>query len=535
MNELLATLWGIRTLRSLLAHVSLWQVKEYRLDRLRAHFTLPSTVQGLFHPVATVKWGAVFWLLADAPFAASPIMWRALTAAYTLETVAFARELFRMRFRRPRPTGRVLVICAFVTFLLVLLLLSGVATRSQIPPTLLVLDRLLPFLVAAAVAATVPLVNLERFTTIRRATRKLQNHRGVTTVGVTGSFGKSSAKEFLFTMLRDRFDVLKTPANVNTEIGIARTVLASLRPIHDVFVCEMGAYRPGEIARVARIVRPRIGILTAVRNQHLALFGSHEAIAETKAELLRALPADGTAIVNGDDPTSTRLAKGLKVRRVLRYGRGADTDVRVTRTEVRARVLTITVAHNGETADVIVPLLGQQHTGSLLAATAAALVLGLTLQEIAEAAAAITSLPRTMEHRLGPSGSSIVDDTYSANPDGVVAAIEFLRFAGKGTTVAVLANMIELGRDAPGAHRRVGEALARARPALVVLTAQDYADEIIRGAVRVDATLPQRMIIETDADRAFERVQPLLNEDTVVLLEGRIPETLRRSLLLRGS
>lgn len=531
MSQLLLALWGIRTLRSLLRQVSLWQVKEYRLDRLRAQVKTPSVLRGLVHPAATAKWGFLLLLVADPALAAGAPTRSALTLVYALEAFILVRELFQRSFRRPRPTPKALGIAALTALLLTLLLGSALPSTVDATVILLALDRALPLLVAVSVLLFAPATFLQRSAAIRRATTRIAHHRTLTAIGVTGSFGKSSTKEFLATMLRHRFRVLKTPANVNTEIGIARVVLNSLEKTHDVFVCEMGAYRRGEIARSCAMVRPKIGILTAISDQHLSLFGSREAIAQAKGELLRSLPEAGTAIINGDDPACERIAgEQLAVRRILRYGHRSGADVRSDGISVLPRSLRLTIGMGPETAEFEVPLLGRHHVGSLLASAAAASAMGMTLPEIAEAASAIAPLPRTMEPLRGDKGTFVVDDTYSANPDGAIAAIEFLRHAEAATNVVVFAGMIELGRDAPGAHRRVGEALAAARADLALLTTTDYADDVMLGSAKINAAFAQHIVVETNPARALARLRPLFGADTVVLLEGRIPEKLRQAV-----
>lgn len=531
MPLLLLVLWGVRTLRALFQQASLWQIKEYRVDRLRAHLATPGAMQGLLHPVSTAKWGFFLLLLSSPSLSASTIIQSALTIAYAAEAALAVSELTHKNFRRPRPTLKVFGISLLTVALLGGFLL-GLGDRFEPTVVLLGLDRTLPLLITLAILALAPATKVQRSAAVTRAKRRIQAHPQLTTIGITGSFGKSSTKEFLEHLLRDRFQVLKTPANVNTEIGIARVVLEGLQDDHDVFICEMGAYREGEIARAASMVRPTIGILTAVSDQHLALFGSRDAIARAKGELLRSLPANGTAIVNGDDPTCVRLSREpLRVRRVLRFGTGMGADVRATRVSVLPRSLRLTVEIGGATAELAVPLLGEQQVPNILAATAAASVMGMTLLEIAKAAGTLTPPPRTMELRQGIADTTVVDDSYSANPNGVLAAIAFLRHANAARMIIILTSMIELGRDAPGAHRKVGEVLSLARPEITILTSPDYAGDVIQGAADVHPETARRIVMETDVNRVLARVRPLLGKDTMVMLEGRIPERLRQALL----
>src|SRR5262249_23934960 len=152
------------------------------------------------------------------------------------------------------------------------------------------------------------------------AARKLRQRSDLIVVGITGSYGKTSTKEFLSTLLGARYRVLKTAASVNTPVGIARTVLRGLQADHQVIVVEMGRYVPGNIRDLARLARPRIGILTAIGEQHLERFGSVENIARTKYELIQALPADGLAVFNADNARCRDLARKTTSTRVRTYG-----------------------------------------------------------------------------------------------------------------------------------------------------------------------------------------------------------------------
>lgn len=531
MTAVLALLWTVRTARTLLRQTSLWQTKEYRVDRMAAHARLPSVVTQLLHPWLTIRWVLLVLFLVVPDAARNVVSVGALTLLYAGEGAWFLWELYTRRFRRPRPTAKAIGILALAASVLGAVALWGWRASFPAATLFLALDCVTPLVVACATLAFAPVTRAQRARALRAARARIRAHQALMTVGITGSYGKSSTKEFLATILEQRFQVLKTPANVNTEIGIAQTVLTSLEDDHRVFVCEMGAYRPGEITRAASIVRPRIGILTAIGEQHLALFGSTQRLAQAKGELLDALPPEGVAIVNGDDPLCLARLTQTPAHRRIRFGRDAANDVRaenilIERTELTFRLHVYDASHT-----VRALLLGAQQIPSILAAAAAAQALGLSLQEIAEGIARLRPLPRTMEPRSGPRGAFVVDDTYSANPAGVIAALEYLRCVPAQTRVVVMTTMIELGAAAADAHALVGKALAALQPALVVLTSHDYATDIARGAAANAAVGPLPLVVETNPVRARARVEALLDPATVVLLEGRIPETIRSALL----
>lgn len=531
MTAVLALLWIVQTVRMLLRQSSLWQVKEYRLDRMMAYARLPSTITRLFHPFLTFRWGLLALFLATPDFARGAVGMGVLTLLYAGEATWFLWELSARRFRRPRPTAKAIGI-----LLLAVGALGALATwawSTQVPATtlLLILDRVTSLVVTCATLVLGPITARQRARSIRAAGARIRAHQALTTIGITGSYGKSSTKEYLSTILEPHFRVLKTPANVNTDIGIAQTVLRSLHDDHDIFVCEMGAYRQNEITRAASIVRPRIGILTAIGEQHLALFGSKQRLARAKGELLRTLAPRGTAIVNGDDPLCLESLTETTALRQIRFGLAAINDVRAEnilteRADLSFRLNVYNAAHT-----VRAPLLGAQQIPSILAAAAAAQTLGLSLNQIADGIARLRPLPRIMEPRTGSKGAFVIDDTYSANPAGVIAALEYLQCVPARTRVVVMTTMIELGAAATDAHARVGKALAALQPALVILTARDYATDIVQGAASSNGATALPIVVETNPVRARARLEPFLTPESAVLLEGRIPELLRKQIL----
>lgn len=530
--SLIILLWAIRTARSLLWHTALWQRKEYRLDRMRAHTLLPSTRAEIRHPLELIKWGLVAaflagsgadWLLTSATFI--------LLVLYAWEFVQFAREVGRHVVRRPLASPKAWLVILASSGVLAALLTRGLSSSWNLPLLLLSLDRAVFILVAGVVLLLRLPTEWWRARVIREAARRIRAHPQLTTIGITGSYGKTSAKEFLAAILGPQFPVLKTPEHVNTDVGIAQVIRRDLRDHHKFFVCELGAYRRGEIARAADIVKPRIGILTAIADQHLALFGSRRNLELAKAELLQALPASGTAIINGEDPACLRLARLSPARNIIRYGCGEGNDLRAESVTSGADRLSCSLSLGGARATISVPLLGEHHLGSLLAAIAGASALGITLEAIARATGDLRPLSRTMEPRVGRRGTRIVDDSYSANPDGVCAALQYLPTAGVRTCVVVLAPMIELGPVSREAHQRVGAALGRVRPRLTIVTAPDFFEDLATGALTVDPTARASLKVARRATEILKLLEPFLGKETLVLLEGRVPELVREFLI----
>jgi UDP-N-acetylmuramoyl-tripeptide--D-alanyl-D-alanine ligase len=333
-------------------------------------------------------------------------------------------------------------------------------------------------------------------------------------VGVTGSIAKTSTKEAIAAVLASRYVTLKNEGNQNNEIGLPLTVLR-LGPEHEAAVLEMGMYTGGEIAELARIGRPSIGVVTAVQPVHLSRIGSLGAIERAKGELLEALPAAGTGVLNADDPIVRRMG-GRTPARIVTYGFAPAADVGaesvasagvdgmrfVLRTGVARRPVTI-------------PTLGRFAVHNALAAAAVGVAAGLDLDAIVRGLGRGWSAPhRAQLVRLG--GVTLVDDSYNASPAAVVAALDLL--AGlPGRRVAVLGEMLELGEAHDEGHVEVGREAAGIAELLVVVG--ENAGGIAEGA-RDAGMDPARVLQVRDHEAALDALRPRLRDGDVVLVKA---------------
>ena len=333
-------------------------------------------------------------------------------------------------------------------------------------------------------------------------------------VGVTGSIAKTSAKEAIATVLGRRFRTLKNEGNQNNEIGLPLTVLR-MGPEHEAAVLEMGMYIGGEIADLARIGKPSIGVVTAVQAVHLSRIGSLRAIERAKGELLEALPPSGTGILNADDP----IVREMSVRTVARcasYGFAEDADVRAEDVQSAGLAgMRFVLRAAGQRRPATIPTLGRLGVHNALAAAAVGIAAGLDVDTIVEGLRHGWSAPhRGQLVRAG--GVTIVDDSYNASPGSVRAALELLGGL-PGRRVAVLGEMLELGEGHVAGHLEVGEAAAGVADLLVVVG--DEAIAIAEGAR--DAGLDTaKVLLVHDRDAALDTLRPRLREGDVVLVKA---------------
>jgi UDP-N-acetylmuramoyl-tripeptide--D-alanyl-D-alanine ligase len=292
----------------------------------------------------------------------------------------------------------------------------------------------------------------------------------VRVVGITGSTGKTLAKEVAADVLARTLDVLRNEGNLNSETGLPMTLLR-LEPTHQVAVLEMGMYTVGEITRLVEISRPEVGVVLAVHPTHLERAGSLERIAEAKSELPRGLPAEGLAVLNADDPRVAAMATATPAT-VRTFGLGEHAEVRATDvvSEGLAGVAFTLVAPWG-TRRLRSGSPGRHLVPHALAAVAVAEHFAVPLVEVAAALEAGSTAPHRMAVEELPGGATLVDDSYNASPVSVGAALAFLAETpvGTGRRLAVLGDMLELGPDERSQHERIGAQAATVLDGLVAV------------------------------------------------------------------
>jgi UDP-N-acetylmuramoyl-tripeptide--D-alanyl-D-alanine ligase len=335
-------------------------------------------------------------------------------------------------------------------------------------------------------------------------------------VGITGSIAKTSTKEAVAAVLGSALPTLRNEGNLNNEIGLPLTVLR-LRAEHRAAVLEMGMYVGGEIAELARIGRPEIGVVTAVQPVHLSRIGTIEAVERAKGELIEALPDDGVAILNADDVRVRAMASRTRARSMT-YGFADGADVGAAAVASRgADGMTFELVTAGDRQAVRIPGLGRLAVHNALAAAAVGLAAGLRPDAIAAALATGWSAPhRGQLIRAG--GITIVDDSYNASPGSVAAALELL--AGMpGRRIAVLGEMLELGDDHEDGHRRTGVAAATLADRLVVVGsgAAAIADGAAAAGMRRDAIVR----VDDRAAASTALIETLRDGDVVLVKASR--------------
>jgi UDP-N-acetylmuramoyl-tripeptide--D-alanyl-D-alanine ligase len=356
---------------------------------------------------------------------------------------------------------------------------------------------------------------------------------GLTIVGITGSSGKTSTKDLMAAVLAPLGEVIAPPGSFNNELGHPWTVLRAT-PSTDYLILELSARHTGNIAALAAIAPPAIGVVLNVGTAHLGEFGSREAIAKTKSELPQAVPRSGAVVLNVDDPAVAAMAE-VTAARVVRVSRQRQTDVwagPVTLDELARPQFTL---HAGDaTVDVNLAVHGDHHVSNALCAAAVALECGATTAQIAEALAGAGPVSG---HRMRVStradGVTVIDDAYNANPDSMRAGLQALAWisapggagpAGKRRSWAVLGEMGELGDDAISEHDGVGRLAVRLDVSrLIVVGTGRSMSAMHHGAVMEGAWGSEGergAILVSDADAALAILRAELQPGDVVLVKA---------------
>lgn len=459
------TLWFVTAVIDYARYGYFWQLKEYRLRNMRDFLHTRSNVLQVYN-----VWGAL------------------------------------RRRLRPQLTNKMklILVCAIGVELV---LLGTMLSWGML--VLLILLRFVTLSIAVG-ALYVPTLLAKQYY-IRRATRMLARYPNLTVIGITGSYGKTTVKEFLAQVLATQYTVIKTPEHINTEIGIARFMLRTDFSRVDVFVVEMGAYKPGDIATICNMVHPRIGILTAINEQHLALFGTIRTTQHTKYELLRALPVDGLAVVNSDNQYCRELLDTLRTR-VVTFGTDATQAPRymVQHSTTDAHGIRFECDNTTYTA----PLYGTHHAMNIAPVIAVAIELGMDVPSIQDAVHTLTSITlRTMQC----GAATIIDDSYNSNPVGFRAALNVLAATAHGRrAVVVTRGMQELGSRSDALHKEIAQHIGTVAHTLILISPEHE--------LALRAGLPSTVNVQQcfDAVSLERTLDTFRTQPVVVLLENRL-------------
>jgi len=489
--------WLIREIKAILFWLYLWQLKEYQIKRFFDHFRTENGKKIFFNWFFLLKLFLLSWALflffykklLPGYFYSSWVI--ILLLFYILEGIKFLVEIFLKKIKKPVLTKKTAIILFlnFISLFFLIIFLNKIKNFLYwIALIVLLFDIFSPLFVSIIVLFFQPWVFLWRKKIAKMAKEKREKFKDLIVIAICGSFGKTSTKEFLAKILSEKFKVLKTKEHINAEIGIAQTILNELKDDHQIFIAEIGAYRKGKVKEVCDFLEPKIGIITGVNEQHLSLFGTMANLlsAEGGGELIASLPSDGTIFLNGKNEICRKIFDEIKIKKYL-YGQNAA-------------------------------LLEENLEGAKMVAKE----LGMTEKEIEKALEKIENKLPGFEIKKGVWGINFIDATYSANPDGVLAHLEYLKnFSGR--KVIIMPCLIELGKASKEVHQRIGKKIAEVCDLAIITTKERFKE--IKEEARDKAVFLEK------PEEIFEKIKNFSKEEDVILLEGRIPSSLLSLLI----
>jgi UDP-N-acetylmuramoyl-tripeptide--D-alanyl-D-alanine ligase len=383
-----------------------------------------------------------------------------------------------------------------------------------------VLYFLAPALVVLANLINAPVEKAVQNYYIRDAQKILQSCPGLVIIGITGSYGKTSVKFYLHTLLQARYHVLMTPESFNTPMGIVRTIREELRATHEVFICEMGARYLHDIREICDIVHPRHGILTSLGPQHLETFGSMENIVATKFELIDSIPPSGMVFINGDNEL---IRDHLPHKPYLTYGLGEGNRYRACNISVARKGTTFrVVVADGAECDFETQLIGEHNVLNLTGAITCSHYLGVPLEALQLPVRKIIPAPHRLQ-LIETETMTIIDDTYNSNPAGCKEALKALALFD-GDKILITPGMVELGPQHDARHYDFGAAAATVCD-FVVLVGEERTRPIRNGLMESGFS-PERIYVVPGIKEAMDKAHALRGgaDRKIVLLENDLPD-----------
>lgn len=429
----------------LLTYTKLWQVKEWRIDRLKEHLRANGSFKQLFGTVRPiiVLGGLALILFGSDPSAAADMTLMVLT-------VASLGSIIAKRQKYPVWTGKACILAATTLALTLLVGLLGATASSFLFPLLIVSQ---PLLLYVAWLCFRPIDTHMKQQIMEQAEKLLASYENTLVIGITGSVGKTTVKEFIAHTLAGN-QVLFTPAYINSDMGVSKWLLKEL-PKHKkderlILIVEMGAYKKGEISLLCKICKPRIGIITYIGTQHLALFGSQEKLAEAKSELFAALPENGRAFYNADCELCHTIKDQAKCP-VTTVGTAGQVDLEAFDIEEQSDGVHFRVA---DTA-FLCPMFGTHNVVNVLLMISVCQALGISLEDIAQRLRSFSPPHSTFAVRKERS-VVLLDDTHNASPESFRAAIAWAKSVPFTPRTLITPGLIELGQKDSQIHRNLG-------------------------------------------------------------------------------
>ncbi|HSD99024.1 MAG TPA: UDP-N-acetylmuramoyl-tripeptide--D-alanyl-D-alanine ligase [Patescibacteria group bacterium] len=512
-------LFSLLALYAVLFWTYLWQLKEYRFDRLFVH--VRDTHQGqktLLSPLILLPALGIIIFVSGAFYETLSRNFSIISLCILVILFAFSiKEILSKKMRKPVFTVKAMGIFIMTTAIVVCLLFFPLID-------IVVWQLILLFLIPIFVGFSVFLFAFptEVYTDIytQKAKMKRKTMKKLQVIAVSGSYGKSSTKEIIAHILSQKFHVVKTSLSNNTPLVIAKTLLTNVTENTDFFVVELGAYKRGEIKQLAEMVGPTISVTTAVSDQHLALYGSMKDVIASELELIHVLPRQAPILLNANSKGVEEMAQAIKNQNIVWYGTQGKYIKYIHKALAQNIVPTIrgvewTYRQGSRSIVFTSPLLGTHTVENILPGVILGLRFGFSMQEIQKAVQTLRPMPKTMEKISLWPNIYVIDDTFNASPESVFSSIAYLTLFKK-RKLYVLSPLIELGSMSHERHRQIGEKLADID--IVFLTNKNFLNDITQGIMNKRG---KTKIVSGSYQKLAQEIKQTIQKGDAILFEGK--------------
>lgn len=567
-------------LRNILWDVYFWQLKEFRWDRFWTHIRWDYDEQNRNPVVTGLKF--VLFALTSLVFQVPLLTIAAVIFAFALwshemfaviQSILFKKQK-RPSLKNPRNILIIGLLLGFIASVITLLTIpfaafareTGMINYSELFNSLIVdssafafpdiyiylaystlvglfFDFSTPLFSMVAVIITAPMAFLRRWITIKQAQAKFNSiKQNLTVIGITGSQGKTTMKEVLYSVLKDNFKVAKTPENYNTDFGVAVSVLKQIKKDTEIFIAEMGAYREGEIKYMAKHFPPNYSVVTDVDVQHLGIFGSHDKLFMAKSEIVRYMNPNGIAVLNGDNERCVKMAQFSSHKTIIVYSEN-DSEKHLKEIDTTKIVLikafkiknkkdgvmfTITT-ENGNAVDVNIPHKGNHLINTYLMAFAIAMDLGMKQDLIIEKLQTLNMQMPRLGVETGDNGTTILDDSYNSSFKGFIAAVELMQeyYNEKkegAERIVITKGIYELGKNKKKIYKELMERIHSKMDVLIT------SDSLLAKTAQEDNVSLQVKYVKGHEEMIYA-VRNFMSPGDIVLLEGRLHPSIIKEIV----
>lgn len=559
--------------RNLFEDTLFWQLKEYRRDRawVEMRFGDSKPFRGIKYFL--IKLGLLILLIAGFKYFDYLFFFTTLLifTLYFVQTLQILKSIFDRSLKKPGISARNMLIIIpqlFLIFLIPIFLISififnGITdlnadypinpevseslsvTNTTIEDTqvfetingyafiilsiygsILLFEILQPVFTSLLVAITAPIAYTKRKILINKARKKLLEHKKLITIGITGSYGKTSSKELLYQLLSKKFQVAITPGNKNTDIGIAESILTNLKPDTEIFIAEMGAYKVGEIKKAVDLLPLDIAIVTNIGKSHIDLFGSMDKIKTAKYELVEGLKRNGKAILNGDNDYTLWMAEKNQKESIL-FTINEHNSIDEKSNYLLAKDIEwdganvkVDFLYKGDKRRIRTKVIGEHLLLNLLPVIVCAVELGFTLEEIQKYLKEMTIKSSHFNVTNRDNKLNIIDDSYNSNPEGFDSALKYLNTFTTKNKVVITKGIPEVGKEIGLIYNTLAEKIINSSTNLLT------SDPLLYTAISsIDPDF--NLVLIKDNQTLNIEIKKLPDSNTSILIEGRVhPDTL---------